>query len=274
MPDASSSTTAAAICLSGQVRTLRVTYPSIVANLSSIFGRADIFLFVNPDDGDDRRRLAELRDVHGKLAFASKRSGRRKHSREELRDMLAAKEPVRIQTYSMQDFSSAAPPRGPCMARQGFPPESDFSYHGPQFWGVQRCVQMVRAHEAATGARYDYIVRARPDDAFSRSGLAELSCGIRRSERTQRGLKSSAVWMAGDGFQVATRPALPTLEAIWDEFKGSACSRLHAQTRRWWSRTRCATHAIDGIRSLYLYRIAAHRFRVTVGVPTCPAGSL
>ena len=134
--------------------------------------------------------------------------------------MLAAKEPVRIQTYSMHDFSLAAPPRGPCMARQGFPAESDFSYHGPQFWGVQRCVQMVRAHEAATGTRYDYIVRARPDDAFSRSGLAELSCGIRRSERTQRGLKSSAVWMAGDGFQVATRPALPALEAIWDG-KGS-----------------------------------------------------
>ena len=213
----------AAVCLSGQVRTLNLTASTLSEHLSyGLGGRAnvDYFLFVNLDDGDGKR--------YSEINFNSQRSGSELHTLESLHDAIAALKPVTMSTYTTEDYVAAAPARhGRCIGRQQVQP-SDFSLHGIQFWGLQRCLGMVRSHERATGFRYEWIVRARPDDAWSWRGGHDLKC-LRQSfqQRTLKGqAKNRSVWLSGDHFFFGTREALPAMESVWGRYAGDACVPL------------------------------------------------
>ena len=52
-------------------------------------------------------------------------------------------------------------PRG--SVQKGDMPCCHFSHRGPYLWGAGQCFAMVRAHEHASGKRFRWVVRARPD---------------------------------------------------------------------------------------------------------------
>ena len=108
---------------------------------------------------------------------------------------------------------------GPCMARADKRSAFDWSYHGPQFWGVNRCLSMILEHEKAhPPLRYAYAARVRPDGAFDANLTRAIQASVTRVVPKDTGAKLSEeahVWMRGDSFAVMTRPVLEPYADIW-----------------------------------------------------------
>lgn len=97
-----------------------------------------------------------------------------------------------------------------------------FSYHGPQFWGIGQCLQMVKDYEQLHGIQYRWVARVRPDTRFSGKQVA----AVRRvtQETLHTATTNGRIWFRSNGgsdcFAVMTRAALDAYRTVWDEFMG------------------------------------------------------
>ena len=223
-----------ALCLSGAVRTLPVTYESIVPLRKSFKdGLLDIFMFVS-------------------------RSG---ESDETFQNVVRALQPVSVRKYDRGAFASEAPGSSsqcfckPATATNESTPLDQreelrhFSWHGVQFWALHKCVGLLLEHERvrrlstwssalhsedAAYYLYRWIVRARPDLSFTHPKLPFHLARIQRT-RDMDPLQDRTVWYrrghVSDSFALMTRAALSSYSTIWDEFLGG-CETLPTENER------------------------------------------
>ena len=209
----------AAICISGQMRSLTYAYPYFRDKLIPAFGPSgvvDSFMFLNFDDSDSHKIM----------------NGGCKHNELELRSIMTELNVVALRSYTMKDFHKTKPKIGPCFEK----PEADrarhFSWHGPQSWNINQCFQMVTQYEEEKQLRYRWVVRLRPDGA--RAEWQSLTNAIRQDVLPDPALYPR-VWMAwgpvADAFAIMTRPALEPFADIWEEFYGKKCLELPQNER-------------------------------------------
>ena len=102
-----------------------------------------------------------------------------------------------------------------------------FSYHGPQFWGIGQCLQMVKEYEQEHSIQYRWVARVRPDTQFSERQYA----AVRRytGETLDTAVTKGRIWFRSGGgsdcFALMTRAALDSYRTVWDEFMGG-CSTI------------------------------------------------
>jgi hypothetical protein len=231
-------TVGAAVCISGQARTLLETYKSIQAFRDVVPGGANVFMYIG---------LSDTYDLF-KPSVAAFHKFERDHTGAELTPAITALAPVRIQFYNSTSFDrdrNAPRKPGKCFNAPGEQGCCHFSYHGPQFWNVNKCLTMVKDYETQTGVQHRWAVRMRPDARFQGpSQIANIMRSIQADEVPR-------VWMRGNGgadmFAVMTHSAMEAYRTVWDEFTGD-CLTLPGKEKRekdcwpyvhYWTSTEC-----------------------------------
>lgn len=143
---------------------------------------ADLFMFVGTD-----KRLVSQGLFESEEAMA-----------EGFRQIQETLAPLSVETYDVDDIPR--PPHetwgevAPCWTwnlrgKATRPPRNMW----PQFWGIQRCFQMVQAEERRRGRLYDWVIRMRPDVIFSPLSHIE-SVRLSLPPVTQPPLQLREVW--------------------------------------------------------------------------------
>ena len=153
----SNTTMRLAVCLVGYVRTL--TQPAVYTSIAQGF-----------------RAQAEHVDFFGVLALAGNDTAKgqwRPVTRDAITPALDAIKPI---AWEEAVSDNSPPPCGMHCMRQ--------------FTKFDACMRLVEAHEARTGAPYDWVAKARPDvafaasvDSFSQPDVRSSSAGFRRTHR-------------------------------------------------------------------------------------------
>ncbi len=196
-----------AVCLSGQLRTFSTNVDAL-QDLRRALGGADVFMFVSRDEA--------YRDAHV--------AGTSTHDRDAA--ALAALAPVALEYYDATAYARVAPRDGPCHRARDARPCCHFSYHGIQFWAAGECLKQVRRRERATGDRYDWVVRTRPD---ARPG-PDLLKAVARIVRSPSADGAPRAWFRrkkqSDAFALLSGGAVEAYAEVWrDVFVGDGCER-------------------------------------------------
>lgn len=182
-------------------------------------------MFVSLTDSYEKSQLAQFRK------FATT------HSQQAFSVAFSALQPVYVRYYNDNSFNAeSGRPEKPtqCYRKpmQGSRKEEDaacchFSYHGPQFWGIGQCLQMVKEYEQEHSIQYRWVARVRPDTQFSERQYA----AVRRytGETLDTAVTKGRIWFRSGGgsdcFALMTRAALDSYRTVWDEFMGG-CSTI------------------------------------------------
>eukprot|EP00931_Biecheleriopsis_adriatica_P027711 TRINITY_DN16618_c0_g1_i2.p1 TRINITY_DN16618_c0_g1~~TRINITY_DN16618_c0_g1_i2.p1 ORF type:complete len:204 (-),score=19.50 TRINITY_DN16618_c0_g1_i2:352-963(-) len=136
-----------AVCFSGQFRSFGQVARAAYENVIKPWPKADVFMFLNLQD--------------------SRRGGTKLHSEAELDAVKKVLNPVSVKLYDfVHDYQMLREkiPSSNCFEKRGAPPGLHFSHHGPQFWGIRECFDMVKEYEQRENLKYDVVVRTRPDN--------------------------------------------------------------------------------------------------------------
>ena len=217
----------AALCMSGQLRTFLETYESLGRLRRSFPGETDIFMFVSRNES--YRKSLGLAAHHGTHAPARDAAA------------IASLAPVAVEYYEssrkrldraagpgLADYEAEAPPVGDCHRNPSKPTCCHFSHHGPQFWSIGRCLDLVRGHERRLGVRYGWAARIRPDALY---GKKQFRIVRRITGDSAIDVEAPRAWYRSsarsDAFAIMTRGAMDAYSSIWrDEFHGNNCARI------------------------------------------------
>ena len=242
----------AAVCLAGQVHALAETAELLASRVLEAFPEAELFVYAHAtsrrSDGavESWQMMRDAEEMSASRRRAISEKAARAVSAElaspRLRQALARLNPTEVAYFNATEYEAefareAALGRSACFERdapkgprqRGEMPCCHFSHRGSVLWGVDRCFAMVKRREAqivaAGGARYRWVVRARPDY----EPPTELYDAIRGDVAHDLG-RVARVWMRhgpmADGFQIASRPALDALGTTWTELRNGSCLAL------------------------------------------------
>eukprot|EP00966_Prymnesium_polylepis_P307491 7105995-Prymnesium_polylepis.1 len=147
---------AAAVCLSGQVRSLLDVHQTLRQRLVDPFvdaGGAQVFLHVSLTSS-----FIRYHDDDPPMNETMRAS--------QLEPALQTLSPTAVQIYEEGSaFDSAAASLQPstCYRNPAEEEGADWTYNGVQFWGVSRCFALIAQAEAAMGRQFRFAIRARPD---------------------------------------------------------------------------------------------------------------
>jgi hypothetical protein len=118
-----------------------------------------------------------MTDSYEKVQLAQWRKYATTHVSHEFDEAFAALQPVAVRYYNDSTFAaqSGQPLQPtPCFKKPTLSSRKEedqpcchFSWHGPQFWGLGQCMQMVKDYEQDHSISYRWVSRVRPDTNFA-----------------------------------------------------------------------------------------------------------
>ena len=203
---------AAAVCLSGQVRSLLDVHQTLRERLVDPFlehGGAQLFMHVSLTSTftryhDDDPPLNET------MTFR------------QLQPALEALTPTAVQLYTEGDVAATGLHPSTCN-NDPTDRSAGWTYNSVQFWGISRCFAMIDAAERAMGKIFRLAVRARPDVLPDPQIVDLFGEALREAADSQWvSLGSSS---GADSLVVAKGPnATAAVASIWGEFTGGCLS--------------------------------------------------
>jgi len=212
---------AAAVCLSGQVRTILDVYETIRVRLVDPFkpiGGARVFMHVS--------LTSEYPPAHPGL-YENSRWTMTKQQLQPARhglgvraaDLTIYEEGTAYDhdTAKLKPSACYKDPTGPeCSAHNG-----GAECHGPQFWGVSKCFAQILQAEREQGSPFQFTIRARPDSVPA-PGIIDVILAAMSSDLTSPSWVRMASGVQSDGLLLAQgSEATQAVASIFDEFDGA-----------------------------------------------------
>ena len=226
----------AAVCFSGHVRTLIEMAPDIERYLLQAFPRYEAFFLLNLKDQYTSWRINR---------FANNTS----YTVEELLPVLKNLGAVIVEIYDDHSYKHHSPSaRTQCYDPK--PPPGEWQRHGSQMWSISHCFDMVFEYEKKKRAKvgpYRWVVRARPDawpgqdlqDAIeehvvgksartSAPSTPEITneTGVVMHNEHPNGKIWTSFGTGSDPLFITERSAAPAISSVWSEFLGNKCETL------------------------------------------------
>ena len=223
---------AAAICVSGQVRTIRDVYETIRVRLVDPFasvGGARVFMHAS--------LTSEYPPTHPGLS----QNGRWTMTEKELQPALQG---LGVQTADLtiyeegtaydHDAAKIKPsdcykdPNGPeCSAHNG-----GAECHGPQFWGVSKCFAQILRAEHSQGKPFQFTIRARTDSIPVPEIVDVIPAAVSSDPKSPSWVRMAS-GVGADGLLLAKgSEATQAIASIFDEFNGTCSDPDPAETKQ------------------------------------------
>jgi hypothetical protein len=178
----------------------------------SAFSHPDMFIFLNLQD--------------------SGKAGNSSHEGKQIDQVLETLKPVSQQFYNHSEsirWGLSIRQGSTCYQKRGTQPSFHYSWHGSQFWAIQKCWQMVMDYEMENSFRYEYFVRARPDIEYPQ----ELKHAIQTVTSSHSGFGKHAWIRKGtlsDTFALLSRDAADSYaDTFKNTFLNNSCVHLPSQ---------------------------------------------
>ena len=220
----------AAICLSGQVRSLLDVYETIRTRLVDPFapaGGASVFMHVS--------LTSQYPSSHPTLPNVSWTI-----TRQQLQPALDVLRPAKLTIYEEGIAFSKSLQPSTCYRSPEAQKGGDWSYHGAQFQGVSQCFAQILRAEKSAARPFRFTIRARLDAVPLPEVVDLIGEALQESEETSNPSRSPlerlsgrSGWVrmaAGSGSDALLfakgNDATLAIASVWEEFGGDNCSAL------------------------------------------------